>query len=73
MLAWNCAHHYFLFVGATDPDPKNQEPRMTVAGVPCVGRRNFNDVHCGGRQSFEKGQRQCMRMGLMSGTEIIKT
>ena len=30
--AWICA--YFVIVGATDPDPKNQEPRMTVAGVP---------------------------------------
>ena len=25
---------YFVIVGATEPDPKNQEPRMTVAGVP---------------------------------------
>ena len=29
--AWICA--YFVIVGATDPEPKNQEPRMTVAGV----------------------------------------
>ena len=30
--AWICA--YFVIVGATEPDPKNQEPQMTVAGVP---------------------------------------
>ena len=34
MIVWTCAHHYFVFVGDTEPDPKNQEPRMTVAGVP---------------------------------------
>ena len=28
--AWICA--YFMIVGATETDPKNQEPRMTVAG-----------------------------------------
>ena len=27
--AWICA--YFAIVGATEPDPKNQEPQMTVA------------------------------------------
>ena len=32
--AWTCAHHYFVFVGATDPKPKNKETRMTPAGVP---------------------------------------
>ena len=31
--AWTCAHHYFVFVGATDPEPKNQETRITPAGV----------------------------------------
>ena len=30
--AWTCA--YFLFLGATEPEPKNQETQMTVAGVP---------------------------------------
>ena len=30
--AWTCV--YFVFVGTTDPEPKNQETRMTVAGVP---------------------------------------
>ena len=30
--AWICA--YFVIVGATEPEHKNQEPRMTVAGVP---------------------------------------
>ena len=30
--AWICA--YFVVVGATEPEPKNQEPRMTVAGIP---------------------------------------
>ena len=30
--AWICA--YFVIVGATEPELKNLEPRMTVAGVP---------------------------------------
>ena len=30
--AWICV--YFVIVGATEPEPKNKEPRMTVAGVP---------------------------------------
>ena len=30
--AWICS--YVVIVGATEPDTKNQEPRMTVAGVP---------------------------------------
>ena len=30
--AWICA--YFVILGAMEPEPKNQEPRMTVAGVP---------------------------------------
>ena len=29
--AWICAS--FVIVGATEPKPKNQEPRMTVAGI----------------------------------------
>ena len=29
--AWICA--YFVIVGATEPEPKNQDPRMNVAGV----------------------------------------
>ena len=29
--AWICA--YFVIVGATEPEPKNQEPQMTVAGI----------------------------------------
>ena len=29
---WICA--YFVIVGATEPKPKNQEPRMTLARVP---------------------------------------
>ena len=33
MIVWTCAHHYFVFVGATDPYPKNQETKMTP---PCV-------------------------------------
>ena len=32
--AWIYAHHYFVFLGATEPEPKNQETRMTPAGVP---------------------------------------
>ena len=31
--AWICAA-YFVRLGATEPDPKNQETQMTVAGVP---------------------------------------
>ena len=30
--AWICA--YFLILGAMEPEPKNQETQMTVAGVP---------------------------------------
>ena len=30
--AWICA--YFVILGAMEPEPKNQEPQMTVAGVP---------------------------------------
>ena len=30
--AWICA--YFVIVIAMEPEPKNQEPRMNVAGVP---------------------------------------
>ena len=37
--AWTCA--YFVFVGATDPEPKNQEPRMTVAGVTMYWSREL--------------------------------
>ena len=29
--AWICA--YFVIMGATEPETKNQEPRMTLAGV----------------------------------------
>ena len=29
--AWICA--YFVFLGAMEPEPKNQETQMTVAGV----------------------------------------
>ena len=32
--AWTCAHHYFVFVGATELESKNQETRMTPARVP---------------------------------------
>ena len=32
MIVWTCAHHYFVFVGATEPEPKNQETQMTPAG-----------------------------------------
>ena len=31
--AWICAY-YFVRLGATEPDPKNQETQMTIAGVP---------------------------------------
>ena len=38
---WTCAHHYFVFVGATEPEPKNQKDtndpsggsRVLVAGI----------------------------------------
>ena len=30
--AWTGA--YFVFVGATEPNPKNQETQITIAGVP---------------------------------------
>ena len=30
--AWICA--YFVIFGAMEPEPKNQETRKTVAGVP---------------------------------------
>ena len=30
--AWICA--YFIFLGAMEPEPKNQETQMTVEGVP---------------------------------------
>ena len=30
--AWICA--YFIFLGAMEPELKNQETQMTVAGVP---------------------------------------
>ena len=33
--AWICAY-YFVRLGATEPDPKNQVTQMTVAGVPVV-------------------------------------
>ena len=32
--ARTCEHHYFVFVGATEPKPKNKETRMIPAGVP---------------------------------------
>ena len=34
LIVWTCAHHYFVFVGATEPEPKNQETGMTLAEVP---------------------------------------
>ena len=41
MIVWTCAYHYFVFVGATDPEPKNQKytndpsggSRILVAGI----------------------------------------
>ena len=30
--AWICA--YFVIVGATEPEPKHQDPRMNIARVP---------------------------------------
>ena len=35
MIVWTCAHHYFVFVGATEPDPKNQKD----TNDPCGGSR----------------------------------
>ena len=37
--AWICA--YFVIVGATEPDPKNQEPQMTIAGVRLYWSNEF--------------------------------
>ena len=37
--AWICA--YFVIVGAMDPEPKNQEPRMTIAGIPVYWSKEF--------------------------------
>ena len=36
--AWICA--YFVIV-ATEPEPKNQDPRMTVARVPVYWPKEF--------------------------------
>ena len=32
MIVWTCAHHYFVFVGATEPDPKNQRDTNYPSG-----------------------------------------
>ena len=37
--AWICA--YFVIVGATESKPKNQEPQMTVAGVPVYSSKEL--------------------------------
>ena len=39
--AWTCAHHYFVFVGATEPESKNQETRMDPEGVPVYWSHEF--------------------------------
>ena len=44
MIVWTCAHHYFVFVGATEPEPKNQKDtndlsggyRVLVAGIVLI-------------------------------------
>ena len=44
MIVWTCAHYYFVFVGATEPEPKNQkvlnEPsggsRVLVVGIVMI-------------------------------------
>ena len=44
MIVWTCAHHYFVLVGTTEPEPKNQkdtnEPsggyRVLVAGIVMI-------------------------------------
>ena len=33
MIVWTCAHHYFVFVGDTEPEPENQETRTNPAEV----------------------------------------
>ena len=32
MIVWTCAHHYFVFVGATEPEPKNQNDMNNISG-----------------------------------------
>ena len=44
MIVWTCAHYYFVFVGATEPKPKNQKytndpsggSRVLVAGIVII-------------------------------------
>ena len=63
--AWICAA-YFVRLGATEPNPKNQETQMTVAGVPVFLSNEFFWYPLWEWQCFNKGQRRCSRMGLMS-------
>ena len=51
------------------PDPKNQETRMTPAGVPVYWLQELYWYPLWGRKSLEKGQRQCTRMGLVLGNQ----
>ena len=36
-----CICATFVIVGTMEPEPKNQEPRMTVAGVPMYWSKEF--------------------------------
>ena len=62
--AWICA--YFVRLGAMEPDPKNQDTLITVAGVPVHWPKELFWYPLWAWKSFEKGQRQYTRMGLMS-------
>ena len=54
MIVWTCGHHYFVFVGATKPEPKNKKDtndpsggsRVLFAGIlilPTVGKAIFRE------------------------------
>ena len=58
---------YFVIVGATDPEPIKQEPRITISRVPVYWLKELFWYPLWWWKSFEKGQCQFTRIGLMSG------
>ena len=71
LIVWTCEHHYFVFVGATDPEPQKSRATNDPSGGSCVLVTGISIISSVGEAILREGTSSMHAYEIYIGVSVI--